>query len=113
MKKIKIFVLPDGTRCKAMFDTRTVSNGDFNNRRVKHCIYRDSDDATPGYWHESTYLSEFEEGPEMTYTRYVSERVFFGKYRLVRERVIFMPDTWQAIAEAVKEMQKITRQCNR
>jgi len=90
----------------ARFDTHFVGDKDnpFTGRRAKHRVYENTE--VPGsYWHEVSFLSEFDE-PEEGYTRFVSERVFFGKYRLVRERVAFLPETWNAIAFSVRELEK-------
>ena len=100
--KVKILVTPDGKKVKAIFDTRMVGYEAMAGRRVKHYIYKDEE--LPCYWHESTYLSEYDE-PETTYTRFVSETKFFGKYRLVKERVVFLTETWELIAQIIKTME--------
>lgn len=104
-KTVKIFKHPNIVI--ASFDTRMVGDKDnpFTGRRVKHRIYKDEN--VPGcYWHECTFLSEFDE-PEEEYTRFISERVFFGKYRLVKERVIYHKETWQIISEVISRMERV------
>ena len=101
-KIVKILVDKDGNKMKAMFNTTIVGDEPLNGRRAKHYIYKD--EQYPFYWHEVLYLSEYGT-PEKTQNRIVSERKFFGKYRLIRERVAFRPETWELIAQIVKTME--------
>ena len=103
VKKVKIFKFSNTV--VAYFDTQIVGDSPLAGRRVKHQIYEDED--IPGcYWHEAIFLSEFHK-PEESYTKIVSERVFFGKYRLVRERVSFMKDTWLVIADCMEKIERV------
>lgn len=92
----------------ATFDTKNVGGGKDNGRRVKHIIY--PDDKGLGYWHERRFLSEeaLTIDPIQDVDLIVSERVFFGKARLVRKRDLCIPDTWIAIGEIVKLLEEKT-----
>ena len=92
----------------ATFDTYNQGGGADNGRRVKHYIYKD--DKTNAYWHERRYLSS-EAEPEWSDGRYifVSERLFFGKVRLVCHRDACLTETWMAIGQAVSQLEKVNK----
>lgn len=100
VKKIKCFCSPDGILTHATFDTFNEQEGPDKGRRVKHYVYQDDENPNM-YWHERVYLSEVADHAEKTYTEYVSERVFFGKVRLVKVRDGCLIDTWRAVAQCV------------
>ena len=86
----------------ASFDTEIVDECKDKGRRVHHLIY--PDDEGLGYWHERRYLSEeaLQIEPIQGFDLVVSERVFFGKARLILKRDLCIPGTWMAIGETVK-----------
>ena len=106
IKQIKIHQYPNITF--ATFDTYNQADNADNGRRVKHYIYKD--DKTNAYWHEVRYLSAIAK-PEWSYGNYiyVSERLFFGKVRLVRYRNACLPETWMAIGQAVSHLESISK----
>ena len=103
IKQIKICRYPNVT-C-ASFDTYAQSDNADKGRRVKHYIYKD--EKGNAYWHERRYLSSIAK-PEWSDGRYiyVSERLFFGKVRLVCHRDACLPETWMAIGRAVSRLKQ-------
>lgn len=91
----------------AKFDTKIESDGKDKGRRVRHLIY--PDDEGLGYWHEMRYLSEdaLTVKPTRKFDLVISERVFFGKARLVLKRDLCIPETWIAIGETVQRLEKM------
>ena len=85
----------------AWFDTK-VASGKDKGRRVKHYVYKSKDGI--GFWHEWHWLSSEDIEPEESYDLIISERKFFGRFRLVKARVKFMPNTWAAIATSVEKL---------
>ena len=106
IKQIKIYQYSNITI--ATFDTYCQDDNADKGRRVKHYIYKDKD--SNAYWHEVRYLSAIAK-PEWSYGNYiyVSERLFFGKVRLVRYRDACLPETWMAIGQAVSQMEKVNK----
>ena len=104
MTKIELFRDPEnGEIYRATFDS---VNG-FG-RRVKHYIIRSQ--FVEGYVHISRSLvldehcNDIELGADSE--TQVSERVFFGKYRLMQIFEEHRTETWLAIAEIVKLMER-------
>ena len=89
---------------EARFDTTIHGDNPDKGARVKHRVFKCEDG--PGYWEESTWLTRGLE-PEQTEVSFVSERQFFGKVRLAAKRVVFLPETWCAIAMAVNELERL------
>lgn len=73
--------------------------------RVKHYIYQDND--TRAYWHERRYLVSSDVKPIHTYYCDISERVFWGKVRLLKHRDACLPETWAAVATAIEHIERI------
>lgn len=89
----------------AQFETRAEDDA-YKGQRVKHYVYQDVDSR--GFWHERHYLDyNPEHGPVHTFTLDVSDRVFFGKARLVRYRDACLSETWAAVVEAIKAIERI------
>ena len=103
IEKVKIWRCPNVVY--ASFDTKIVSEGKDKGRRVRHLIY--PDDKGLGYWHERRYLSEeaLTVEPTQDFDLIISERVFFGKARLVLKRDLCIPETWIAIGETVRRLE--------
>ena len=103
MTKIKLFSNPDGKTHHATFDSVNELG-----RRVKHYIIKSNFDG--GYVHITRCLilnehcTDIELGADSTVQ--VSDRVFFGKYRLLEIIEDHKAETWLAIAEIVKFMEK-------
>lgn len=106
IKQIKIHQYPNINI--ATFDTYNQADNADKGRRVKHYIYKD--DKTNAYWHERRYLSSIDK-PELSDGMYilVSERLFFGKVRLVCYRDACLPETWMAIGRAVSHLESIRK----
>ena len=100
---IKLFRYGSG-RCKAMFDTRNESDGPDNGCRVKHYIFRDENPNA--FWHISVWLTRWME-PMDTPHLYVSDRLFWGKVRLVVKTEIHLADTWKATSDIVNRIEEI------
>ena len=105
IKKVTICKCPDIVYAK--FDTKIASEGKDKGRRVRHLIY--PDDEGLGYWHEYRYLSEeaLTVKPTREFNLVISERVFFGKARLVHKRYLCLPETWIAIGETIQRLEKM------
>lgn len=101
--KIRIICYKNGERI-AHFNTYAENNG-HEGQKVKHYVYQDKD--TRGFWHERHYLVSSEVDPVHTYECDISDRVFWGKVRLIRHRDACLPETWGAIAMAVEEIERI------
>lgn len=91
---VKIYKNPDGEALFATFDTSINGNG----QRAKHYVFRQGS----GFTHCVHFLIPKDEVPEDSIGRDVSERVFFGKMRLVELVENHLPETWIAIGEIVK-----------
>ena len=106
IKQIKICKYPNITI--ATFDTYAQDDNADKGRRVKHYIYKDKD--SNAYWHERRYLSAIAK-PKWSYGGYVSvsERLFFGKVRLVCHRDACLPETWMAIGQSVSQLEKVNK----
>lgn len=100
IKKVTIHRCPDVVY--ASFDTKIVSECEDKGRRVRHLIY--PDDEGLGYWHERMYLSKEALAVEPTrkFDLIISDRVFFGKARLVVRRDLCTPETWMTIGKTVQ-----------
>ena len=100
----KIKILNYRNAVVASFDTYIQDDGADKGRRAKHYVYKD--EKANCYWHERRYLSSIAK-PEWSYGEYVlvSERVFFGKLRLVIHRDACMPETWLAIAQSIQHIE--------
>lgn len=94
MIDVNIHTTPDGKMLYATFDTRLNGNG----RRAKHYICPND----KGFCHVTHFLIPKDEVSEYEIGWYVSERVFFGKMRLVELIEDHLPETWMAIGETVK-----------
>ncbi len=107
IKKIKILQYPNMT-C-ARFETRVQNPGKDKGNRVIHYIYEDKD--LPGaFWHEMHYLTrETDMAPVRTHEHYVSERVYWGKVRMVKHREWCMAETWGAIALSIEKIMSVRR----
>lgn len=105
IKKVTICKCPNVVYAK--FDTKITSECKDKGRRVRHLIY--PDDEGLGYWHERRYLSEeaLTVKPTREFDLIISERVFFGKARLVQTRHLCLPETWIAIGETVQCLEKM------
>lgn len=104
MTKIKLFRDPEnGEIYRATFDS---VNG-FG-RRVKHYIIRS--EVGNGYVHITQCLIPKEDCVDIELgadsTVWASDRVFFGKYRLMQVFEDHRTETWLAIAEIVKLMER-------
>lgn len=91
---VNIHKTPDGEMIYATFDTRLNGKG----RRAKHYIYQND----KGFCHVTHYLIPKDEVSEDEIGRYASERVFFGKMRVVELVECHLPETWMAIGDIVK-----------
>lgn len=101
--RIKIIIYKDGAF--ATFNTRIVSENTDNGRRVKHIVYKDKE--LNAYWHQINFLSSGPIEPIKSIEEFVSERVFWGKVRLVKKRVCLLPETWAKTVMAVNELVKL------
>lgn len=98
IKRIWIHIYRNGSAAK--FVTKAIDG-----TKVKHFIYKDEE--TNAYWHERYYLDcNPEMKPTHTFTLDVSDRVFFGKARLVRYRDACLPETWNLVAGAVNKLEE-------
>lgn len=104
---INIIIYRNG--CMAKFDSKIACNEspDYG-RRVKHYIFKD-DRLPNAYIHISRFLTTRigADGLVSEGNVLVSERVFWGKFRLVETFDNYMADTWNNIAYAVQEMQSV------
>lgn len=101
--RLKIYQYKDGAI--ATFNTYIVSENTDNGRRVKHIVYKDKE--LNAYWHQITFLSSGPIEPIKSIEEFVSERVFWGKVRLVEKRVCMLPETWMKIAHAVEILMEL------
>ena len=105
--RINILIYRNG--CVAKFDSKIgcEASPDYG-RRVKHYVFKD-DRLPNAYIHISRFLTTRigADGLVSEGNVLVSERVFWGKFRLVETRDICLADTWNKIAYAVQEMQSI------
>lgn len=74
-------------------------------RRVKHYVYQDNE--TRAFWHERRYLVSKDVKPIHNYDIDISDRVFWGKVRLLKHRDACLPETWAAIAIAIENIERI------
>lgn len=102
-EKIKILLYPNAT--VARFNTRIEGEGPDVGRRAKHWVYKAPNG--PGYIHEIMFLTSLDTEPIDTGVEFVSERIFWGKVRLVCQRQVFLPKTWDKINESVKQLEKM------
>jgi len=97
---IKMLRCPDYT--VAMFDTKMKGEEPMNGKRVKHYVKEEK----YGYMHVCHYLESKETPPIcVPGVLYVSERVFFGKYRAVERIDGYQANTWGAIAKVVVKLE--------
>ena len=74
-------------------------------KRVKHYVYQD--DNTRAFWHERRYLVSADTKPIHNYNIDISDRVYFGKVRLLKHRDGCLPETWAAVAMAIEHIERI------
>ena len=94
MVDVKIFKELNGELYGATFDTKMQPTG----RRAKHYVYPNEN----GFVHVTHYLIPKDEVPDDAIGLYATERVFFGKVRLVELVECHLPETWMAIGEIIK-----------
>ena len=101
MIDLKIYKTPDGELIYATFNTQLHGDG----RRAKHYVFPDGD----GFVHLTRFLIPKDEVPEYAIRREATERVFFGKMRLVELVERHLPETWIAIGEIVKKFNEVRK----
>lgn len=88
----------------ARFVTTLPKGNIFAGRRAAHYVYPDGD----GYSHVIRYIvdKDFALPVGCGDNVYLSERVFFGRWRLLEVYECHTVETWATIAEIVVEMEK-------
>lgn len=110
--KVKLFTSPDRREVLyARFDTRLVGAGEGDPKRAKHVVYKDPNREC--YVHYTHYLVPESIPPMNEPGLLVSERVFFGKWRVVEETETHIPETWKTIGDIVDKMESIRRMTGR
>lgn len=107
--KNKIFLYHYSDGALARFESRLggPEGSPWRGRRVKHYVYRDKDDPE-AYVHLTHYLTtELGDGGYSGDGIVVSDRVFWGKVRLVETLTFHQARTWCMIADAVSELRKL------
>ena len=102
IKKLRIVQYINGA--VAQFETRS-EDEQFMDKKVKHYVYQDGE--TRGFWHERRYLISSNIEPIHDHNLDISDRVFWGKVRLLKYRDCCFPETWDAIATSIKNIKKI------
>ena len=103
---IRCFADKDGKIVKAYgtFETTQVPTG----RRVKHYVFPD-EKAGFGYWHVCRFLIDADEVTDEEAEKITDvfvSRAFWGKVRLVEQSEIYLTETWNAIDEIIKTLEK-------
>lgn len=88
----------------ALFETRS-EDEQYRGQRVKHYVYQNNE--TRGFWHERRYLVSSDVKPIHNNILDISDRVFWGKVRLLKHRDCCLPETWAAIATSIKHIETI------
>lgn len=110
--KVKLFTSPDRREVLyARFDTRLVGAGEGDPKRAKHVVYKDPNGEC--YVHYAHYLVPESIPPIDEPGLHVSERIFFGKWRIVEESEAHLPETWTTIGDTVDKMESIRRMTGR
>lgn len=92
--------------CAAFLTTLPKENRLFGGRRAKHIVYPEAG----GYVHR-TYWVVDKDTPDNIGV-FLSERVFFGRWRLAFVEEIHTAETWATIGEIVEKMERMKQQNN-
>lgn len=111
MIQIKLIKYLANGKCEARFETRILS-GPAKGARVKHYVYRVVEiDGTVVFRHVQHWLvpATVPAHYDAYHGFFISERVFWGKYRGAELRNGFAADTWKAIAGSVEKIQELEK----
>lgn len=101
---VKLFTSPDKKKILyAVFSSRLVGANEGDPQRAKHYVYKDPDSEC--YIHYAHYLVPDDVPPRDEPGLFVSERVFFGRYRAVEQIDRYLPETWATIGDIVNKME--------